>query len=45
MKRYTNACSAVSKTCQPVIAWKQNANAFGSEFLASERERLLKKSE
>jgi len=34
-----------SKTCHPVIAWEQNANAFGSEFLASERERLLEKSE
>ena len=44
-KRYSNACLAVSKTCHPVIAWEQNANAFGSEFLASERERLVKKSE
>jgi len=44
-KRYSNACLAVSKTCHPVIAWEQNANASGSEFLASERERLLKKSE
>jgi len=44
-KRYTNAWSAVSKTCHPVIARDQNPNAFGSEFLAAERERLLKKSE
>jgi len=44
-KRYSNACSAVSKTCHPVIAWEQKANAFESEFLASERERLPEKSE